>query len=72
MCNVWKLVKLNKTLVTYLPDDEMNEGRYPDKVFFWGVLFAILPNWSNEYYEAVLKKRTQMPKTINQTKVRML
>ena len=55
--HVWPMVKHNKVIIEYLPHDEMNEGRYPDKYFFWGVAFTVLPTWSQSYYKAVLKKR---------------
>ena len=57
--NVWPLVKDNKQVCEYLPSDEMNEGRYPDKTFFWGVLFTVLPLWSTDYYERVVAKWLQ-------------
>ena len=70
--NVYRLVKDSKKLADYLPIEEMNEGYYPDKIFFWGIVFTIEPEWSNKYYEAVLKKRHGEhkkfecnPKTIN-------
>ena len=40
----------------------MNEGRYPDKTFFWGVVFTVLPQWSTDYYEKVVAKRLQQQK----------
>ena len=55
--NVWPQIKFNKLIREYLPYNEMLQGRFPDKEFFWGVLFTILPTWSNTYYKAVLKKR---------------
>ena len=33
-----------------MPDEEMDLDRFPDKEFFWGVAFTIIPEWSNKYY----------------------
>ena len=33
--------------------------------FFWGVVFTIEPDWSNKYYEAVLKKDMENKKSLN-------
>ena len=60
--NVWPLVCSNVEMCQYLPSEEMAEGRFPDKLFFWGVLFTVLPVWSNDYYDQVVRKRTQMKK----------
>ena len=55
--NVWPQIKFNKLIREYLPYQEMLQGRFPDKEFFWGVLFTVVPTWANAYYKAVIKKR---------------
>ena len=60
--NVWHLVKNNEAIKEYLPCTEMANGRFPDKEFFWGIAFTILPVWSGMYYDAVLKKRMAQKK----------
>ena len=47
-----------KKIQKYLPIDEMDEGRYPNKKYFWGVVFTVEPEWATKYYKAVVKKRT--------------
>ena len=59
--NVWPLVKHKEKLRQYLPVEEMDEGIYPDRIWFWGLCFTLLPFWANSYYEAVIyKKRTEI------------
>ena len=60
--NVWSLIRSNTEVCEYLPTEEMNEGRFPDKTFFWGVVFTVLPKWSTSYYEKVVAKRLQQQK----------
>ena len=31
----WSLIKHRPEIHRYLPVDDMNEGRYPDRTFFW-------------------------------------
>ena len=47
--NVWPLVKSSRELTQYLPSDEMNEGRYPNKDWFWGIAYTIIPVWTKAY-----------------------
>ena len=47
--NVWYMVKDDPLLCEYLPSEEMNIGRHPDKEFFWGVIFTIRPKWAHEF-----------------------
>ena len=69
MKNVWHLVKHNAHLNQYLPTNEMNEGRFPDKEFFWGIAFTVLPTWANLYTSKVLANRHQeKPEDPNETK----
>ena len=38
----------------YLPKD-IDTGKYPDKEFFWGLAFTIIPDWANKYNSEVIK-----------------
>ena len=49
--HVWPMVKNNKTIIQYLPHNEMNKGNDPHKFFFWGVAITVLPTWSGVYYK---------------------
>ena len=60
--NVWPLIKNNLLVCQYLPSEEMNEGRFPDKIFFWGVVFTVIPEWADDYYEKVVAKRLEQKK----------
>lgn len=42
--HVWPQVKAAKKIHAYLPTEEMDNGAYPDRNFFWGILFTRLPN----------------------------
>ena len=53
--NVWPQIKEVGKIRSYLPSEEMEKGKLPDKEFFWGVVWTILPEWSKQYVEAVNK-----------------
>ena len=55
--NVYYLVKDSKAMKEYLPTSEMDIGKMPDRVFFWGIAFTQLPTWAARYYKEVLKNR---------------
>lgn len=59
--NVWPLVKDDPLVRDYMPFEEMEKDRMPDKDFFWGLLFTLRPIWANSYYDAVLKQRAPKP-----------
>ena len=42
-----------------MPMDEIKFGRFPDRDFFWGVCFTVLPVWANKYTETVLLNRNK-------------
>ena len=49
-----------------MPSEEMNEGRYPDKEYFWEVCNTMKPKWTAKYINTVMKNRTgSNPKPIN-------
>ncbi len=37
----------------------MANGRYPDRAWFWAVVFTIIPEWAQQYYDQVLKNREE-------------
>ena len=52
-----------------MPTDEMAQSRWPDRVFYWSVLFTLIPEWANKYCEAVNSQRnTEKPVDIKETK----
>ena len=55
--NVWDYVKDHQKLCSYLPTDEIAFGRYPDRRFFWGVAFTVIPRWSTAYLKQVEHER---------------
>ena len=55
--NVWKLVKHNQKIREYLPAEDMDKGTYPDREFFWGVAFTVLPFWASGYHGLVIEKK---------------
>ena len=38
--------------------EEMRLGRFPNKEFFWGVAFTIIPLWAKAYHQRVLDDRS--------------
>ena len=55
--NVWQYVKHVENIRQYLPAEEMDEGCYPDRDFFWGICFTVQPVWANAYYDQVIEKK---------------
>ena len=55
--NAWPQIKDSQKLKKYLPIELMAKGVYPDRVFFWNIVFTIEPEWANEYVSKVIKNR---------------
>ena len=53
----YPLVKNNRKVLEYLPDDEMDQGRHPDKEFFWKICHTVIPEWADRYREEMVKQR---------------
>ena len=53
--NVWHQVRGDPGLVAYLPDEEMDLGRWPDRRFFWGVLSTLRRAWVEQYVDECAK-----------------
>ena len=47
--NCWPLVKSDTNFRSYMPTDDMDNGRYVDREFFWGVAFYVIPSWAPSY-----------------------
>ena len=41
---------MDTELLRYLPHREMDKGKFPDKTFFWSIVFTIRPFWATKYY----------------------
>ena len=55
--NVWPQVRDDEDLIQYLPDEEMDLGRWPDRRFFWGILSTLRREWVEKYvHESVLQR----------------
>ena len=68
--NVWQQVRPSPEICKYLPVDEMNEGRWPNKEFFWGIAYTVIPDWCAEYKKVVLHNRSvRKPHDFNQKKI---
>ena len=39
----------------YMPDDEMDAGRYPDRDWFWNTLCTVLPKYSKKFIDKVVQ-----------------
>ena len=35
----------------------MEQGRFPNKEFFWGIAFNLKSDWANQYYSQCMKIR---------------
>ena len=59
--NVWKLVRTDMHLRSYLPADEMDAGRYVDRDFFWGIAFTVCRTWAYQYVRQAIARRKLIP-----------
>ena len=55
--NVWKLVRGDAHLRSYMPAEDMDLGRYPNRDWFWAVCFTVVPTWSKQYVRKVVANR---------------
>ena len=67
--HVWPLIQHHKQLVEYLPDQEIIQGKYPDREWYWNILFTVIPEWTNKYVKAVNDARNQIKVKPSETKV---
>ena len=51
------MIKNRQEVHPFLPIEEMEEGIYPDRTFFWGVICTKLPEWTAAYHSAVMEKK---------------
>ena len=63
--NVWHHLKQDQQVRKYLPADEMDLGKYPDKKFFWGVISTLKQDWAQKFKDDVMKKREKLGFNIN-------
>ena len=67
--NAWSQIKTSKTISRYLPVDEMDQGRFPDKKWFWAIAFTCCPQWVRRYHNLVLDTRAkEVKKDVNNKK----
>ena len=55
--NVWHQVRDDATLREYLPTEEMDLQRWPDRKFLWGVLNTLRGDWVEQYVSKTQKQR---------------
>jgi hypothetical protein len=36
-------------VIKYVPGDELDQNRYPDKQWFWDIINTVIPEWCDEY-----------------------
>lgn len=37
----------------------MNEGRFPNKEWFWSICYTVIPEWTSAYKKQVLENRSR-------------
>ena len=57
--NVWHLVNDEPEVLEYLPDDDINNKQYPDRIFFWGVLATVAEDWTSKFIKEVVEARSR-------------
>ena len=58
--NAWFQIRDDPLLCKYLPDEEMDLERWPDRRFFWGIVNTVRPSWVSEYVDRCIAKRDKM------------
>ena len=53
-------MRADATLRAYLPSEEMDLGRWPDRRFFWGVLSTLRRDWVEQYTSEAVSQRDGM------------
>jgi hypothetical protein len=53
--NVWHHLKNDQQVRRYLPAEDMDLGKYPDKKFFWGVISTLKQDWAQNFKDNVMK-----------------
>ena len=43
--NAYPQLKHYPSLMTYLHTDSMDEGHYPDRAWFWAIVYKVVPKW---------------------------
>ena len=44
----------------------MNNNKFPDRTYFWGIIFTVEPIWASEYHAKVMKTRMMIePANLN-------
>ena len=68
--NSYHLLKNCQSIKPYIPHEEMDRGKFPDRIFWWGIVFTLEPIWANNYYKKVMDVRMAIaPVNINEAKV---
>lgn len=52
--------------------EEIELERYPDRLFFWGVALTVLPEWSNNYIDKVIRMRKELSRMHNLKKAKTI
>jgi len=63
--NVWPQLKHDKEVRKYLPANEMDLGKFPDKKFFWGVISTVRQDWCQKFKDDVMKNREKLVLNFN-------
>ena len=51
----------------YMPEEEMEQERYPDREWFWDIANTVVPVWTTAYMDEAQEKRLAAPKEIPKT-----
>jgi hypothetical protein len=57
-----RLFARDPAVKAFFPDNAFDPGTlFSDRVFTWGVLFAVRPEWAEKYYEEVASYHSKKP-----------
>ena len=54
---IWPKIKHSTHVLSYLPTDDMAQGRYPNRDYVWGILHTLVPDWADQYTKLALDER---------------
>ena len=58
--NVYSQIREHPAIVYYLPTEEMDLGRWPDRRWFWGVIASLIPTWVDTYVAKCIVERNKI------------
>lgn len=69
--NAYPNVMTDFDLCAYLPTDQINRRKYPDRQFFWNICNIVRPDFAKEYTKQVMKNRYSQQPVKERTQIKI-